>query len=89
MANASAETIMDLRIGDIFNSLLAKIKPAIAATTSAGERTSKNYAFVDSVARRNVELTMTNIRRDSPVLSGMESSGAIKIAGAMYDLKRV
>jgi carbonic anhydrase len=67
--------------------LLAKIKPAVAATTYAGERTSKNYTFVDAVARTNVGITMANIRKDSPVLAEMESSGAIKIAGAMYNLE--
>jgi carbonic anhydrase len=138
-SRAPAETILDLRIGDIFNSrvagnvansdilgsmefacklagakvvlvmghtacgaikgaidnaelgnltgLLAKIKPAVAATTFSGERSSKNYAFVDAVARKNVEITMTNIRKDSPVLAEMESNGAIKIAGAMYNLQ--
>ena len=137
-SRAPAETIMDLRIGDVFNSrlagnvenadilggmefacklsgakvvlvmghtacgaikgaidnaelgnltgLLAKIKPAVAATAYAGERTSKNYGFVDAVARKNVELTLANIRSGSPVLAGMESSGAIKITGAMYNL---
>src|SRR5262245_27364995 len=116
-SRAPAETIMDLRIGDIFNNriagnvenpdvlggmefacklsgakvilvmghtacgavkgaidnaelgnltgLLAKIKPAVAATTYSGERTSKNYAFVDAVARKNVELTVGNIRKSS------------------------
>jgi carbonic anhydrase len=67
--------------------LLAKIKPAVEATQYAGERSAKNYAFVDMVARKNVELTMAAIRRDSPVLAGMESSGAIKIAGSMYNLE--
>ena len=67
--------------------LLAKIKPAVAATKYTGERTSKNYAFVDAVARKNVELTMANIRKDSPVLAEMESKSAIKIAGAMYNLE--
>ena len=138
-SRAPAETIMDLRIGDVFNSrvagnienpdilgsmefacklsgakvvlvmghtscgaikgaidnaelgnltgLLAKIRPAVDATAYAGERTSKNYAFVDAVARRNVAMTMANIRKDSPVLAGMESSGAIRIAGAMYSLQ--
>ena len=38
-------------------------------------------------ARKNVELTMDDIRRDSPVLAGLETSGAIKIAGAMYNLQ--
>ena len=66
--------------------LLAKIKPAVTATVYTGERSSKNYAFVDAVARKNVELTIADIRKDSPVLAGMESSGTIKIAGAMYNL---
>jgi carbonic anhydrase len=138
-SRASAETILDLRIGDVFNSrvagnvenpdilgsmefacklagakvvlvmghtacgaikgaidnaelgnltgLLAKIKPAVAATIYTGARTSKNYAFVDAVARKNVEIAINNIRKDSPVLAAMESSGAIKIAGAMYNLE--
>jgi carbonic anhydrase len=67
--------------------LLAKIKPAVAATTYSGERTSKNYAFVDAVARKNVELTVAGIRKNSPVLAGMEQGGALKIAGAMYNLE--
>jgi carbonic anhydrase len=67
--------------------LLAKIKPAIEATSYTGERTSKNYGFVDAVARKNVEQTIAAIRKDSPVLAQMESSGSIKIAGAMYNLE--
>jgi carbonic anhydrase len=138
-SRASAETILDLRIGDVFNSrvagnvenpdilgsmefacklagakvvlvmghtacgaikgaidnaelgnltgLLAKIQPAVAATLYTGERTSRNYAFVDAVARKNVEITMAGIRKDSPVLAEMESHGTIKIAGAMYNLE--
>jgi carbonic anhydrase len=138
-SRAPAETILDLRIGDVFNArvagnvenpdilgsmefacklagakvvlvmghtacgaikgaidnaelgnltgLLAKIKPAVSATSYSGERTSKNYAFVDAVARKNVEITIADIRKDSPVLAAMESNGAIKIAGAMYNLE--
>jgi carbonic anhydrase len=67
--------------------LLAKIKPAVEATDYKGERSAKNYAFVDAVARKNVELTVANIRKDSPVLAELESSGAIKITGAMYNLQ--
>ena len=139
-SRAPAETILDLRIGDIFNSrvagnvenpdilgsmefackvegakvvlvmghtacgaikgaidnaelgnltgLLAKIRPAVDQTTTvAGERTSKNNAFVNAVARKNVEITMSNIRKGSPVLAEMETNGAIKITGAMYNLE--
>ena len=67
--------------------LLAKIRPAVEATQYQGERSAKNYAFVDAVARKNVELTMIDIHRRSPVLADLETSGAIKIAGAMYDLE--
>lgn len=67
--------------------LLAKIKPAVEATDYKGERSAKNYAFVDAVARKNVEMTVANIRKDSPVLAGLESNGTIKIAGAMYNLE--
>ncbi|WP_407159441.1 carbonic anhydrase family protein [Bradyrhizobium sp. STM 3557] len=67
--------------------LLAKIKPAVEATDYKGERSAKNYDFVDAVARKNVELTVANIRKDSPVLAELESNGAIKVTGAMYNLK--
>lgn len=48
---------------------------------------AKNYEFVDAVARKNVELTMDHIRRRSPLLAELESSHAIKILGAMYNLE--
>jgi carbonic anhydrase len=138
-SRAPAETIMDLGIGDVFNSrvagnianedilgsmefackvagakavlvmghtacgaikgaidnvelgnltgLLAKIKPAVKATDYGGARTASNYEFVDAVARTNVALTMADIRSRSGVLRELESDGAIKIAGAMYDLQ--
>src|SRR5215467_6239168 len=78
--------IDNAKLGNL-TGLLEKIRPAVDATTYSGERTSSNYAFVDAVARKNVELTIRDIRKDSPVLAGLESSGAIKIAGAMYNLK--
>ena len=67
--------------------LLAKIKPAIDATAYTGERSAKNYGFVDAVARKNVEMTVADIRKDSPVLAGLEAKGGIKMAGAMYNLE--
>jgi carbonic anhydrase len=66
--------------------LLDQIKPAVQATSFSGERLSKNYAFVDALARTNVEITVDNIRKNSAVLAELERSGKIKIAGAMYDL---
>ena len=67
--------------------LLAKIRPAVDATRYQGERSAKNYDFVDAVARKNVELTTADIRRRSAVLADLGTSGAIKIVGAMYNLE--
>jgi carbonic anhydrase len=67
--------------------LLVKIKPAIEATAYTGERSAKNYAFVDTVARKNVEMTVADIRKDSPVLAELEAKGGIKMTGAMYNLE--
>jgi carbonic anhydrase len=67
--------------------LLAKIRPAVEATQYSGERSGKNYAFVDAVARKNVELTTGDIPRRSAVLADLKTSGAVKIVGAMYNLE--
>lgn len=67
--------------------LLDKIKPAVQATNYSVERSAKNYAFVDAVARTNVQITMDNVRKNSAVLANLESKGTIKIAGAMYNLE--
>jgi carbonic anhydrase len=55
----------------------------VAATEYKGERSAKNYDFVDAVARKNVELTISEIRRRSAVLAELETSRAIKIIGAI------
>jgi carbonic anhydrase len=78
--------IDNVKLGHL-TGLLAKIRPAVQSTQYEGERSAKNYGFVDAVARRNVELTMTDIHTRSTVISDLESSGAVKIAGAMYNLE--
>jgi carbonic anhydrase len=78
--------IANVELGNL-TGLLDKIKPAVQATQYDGERSATNYAFVDAVAKKNVELTIANIRRDSPVLAELESKGTIEIVGAMYNLK--
>jgi carbonic anhydrase len=78
--------IDDVKLGNL-TALLEKIRPAVEATQYTGERTGKNYAFVDAVARKNVELTIAKIREQSPVLRELESAGSIKIAGSMYILE--
>lgn len=78
--------IEGVQLGNL-TALLAKIHPAVEATVFKGDRSSKNPAFVDAVAAKNVELTIDSIRANSPVLCDLESAKAIKIAGAMYNLE--
>jgi len=42
---------------------------------------------VNAVARTNAQLTMANIRSRSTVLAALESDGALRIAGAMYNIE--
>ncbi|AOW21306.1 carbonic anhydrase family protein [Urechidicola croceus] len=78
----------DAKLGNL-TSMLAKIKPAVDAVEEpkdASLRNSKNIDFVNTVAAKNVQLTIENIRKDSEVLAEMEKKGEIKIVGAMYDI---
>jgi carbonic anhydrase len=78
--------IDNVELGNL-TALLAKIRPAVEATEFDGERTSKNPAFVNAVARKNVELTMAQLLEKSSVLRELQSKRVIKIAGAMYELE--
>ena len=78
--------IDNVQLGNL-TGLLAKIRPAVEATQYEGDRSAKNYGFVDAVARKNVELTVTDIHRRSAILADLEKSGAIKIVGSMYNLE--
>ena len=77
--------IDDAVLGNL-TGLLARIKPAIPETKFEGEKSSKNPAYVDAVARTNVTVTLQNIRQRSPVLTDLEKKGSIQITGAMYNL---
>ncbi len=69
--------------------MLDKIMPAVDAieTAPGEERNSSNINFVNTVAMKNVEMTIANIKSESPVLNEMFESGEIDIVGAMYDVK--
>jgi carbonic anhydrase len=77
--------IDDVEMGNL-TGLLARVKPAITATAFSGDKSSKNAAYVDAVAKTNVRLSIENVRRRSPILEGLEKKGTIQIVGAMYDL---
>ena len=66
--------------------LLARFKAAVDATVYDGARTSKNYAFVDAVARTQTLKSAQEVRQRSRVLAGLESEGRIKIVSSMYDI---
>lgn len=83
---AIKSAIDDVKMGNI-TAMLAKIKPAIAGSQDfVGDKTSKNDDFVDAVAKKNVLLTIQNIKAKSPILKEMAEKGEIKIVGAYYDL---
>jgi carbonic anhydrase len=77
--------IANVELGHL-TALLEKIKPAIPATTFAGEKTGSNADFVDAVAATNVRRTVGEIRERSSVLAGLEKQGKIKFVGSMYHL---
>jgi carbonic anhydrase len=54
--------IDNVQLGNL-TGLLAKIRPAVEATQYEGDRSAKNYGFVNAVAHKNVELTTIDIYR--------------------------
>lgn len=84
---AVKSAVDDVKLGNI-TGLLDRIKPSVQSFPDyKGEKTGKNYEFVDMVGKKNVEETIANIRKDSPILKEMEDKGEIKIAGAFYDIE--
>lgn len=75
----------DVRMGNL-TGLLDKIRPAVNATTTDGERKSSNSRFVEEVALRNVELTVAAIPERSPILGEMIAKNEIGIVGGHYDV---
>lgn len=74
-----------VELGNITH-LLKNIEPAVDATETDGERSSKNDSFVADVVENNVKLTMQRIREKSPILKEMEDKGEIKIVGGVYSI---
>lgn len=74
-----------VELGNITH-LLKNIEPAVDATKTDGERSSKNDFFVAQVVENNVKLTIERIREKSPILKEMEDNGEIKIVGGVYSI---
>lgn len=77
--------IDDVKLGNL-TATLAHIRPAVAATKTDGERSSKNDKFVQAVAETNVKAAVAMLTSQSPVLQGLVSDGQLRIVGAMHDL---
>lgn len=76
------------RLGNL-TALINKIEPAVDAVIEPQDkslRNSSNIEFVNRVAEKNVEMTISEIRSASPVLNEMEKNGEIKIIGGIYDI---
>jgi carbonic anhydrase len=54
-------------------------------TPEGVERSAKNLEFVNSVAYKNVELSIQDINNQSPILRKLQEEGKIDIVGAIYD----
>ena len=76
------------RMGNL-TALINKIEPAVDVVTTPDDesiRNSSNISFVNSVAAKNVEMTLTDIRKKSEILKEMEANGDLIIIGGMYDV---
>ena len=76
------------RMGNL-TALINKIEPAVDAVTTPDDesiRNSSNISFVNSVAAKNVEMTLIDIRKKSEILKEMEANGDLIIIGGMYDI---
>ena len=84
---AIKSAIDDVELGNI-TGLLSRIKPAVSRSKEkfSGETKSSNKDFVEHVCHSNIELVVSEIRANSPILKEMEEKGEIKIVGAKYDM---
>ncbi|PCI99024.1 MAG: carbonic anhydrase [Flavobacteriales bacterium] len=71
----------NVELGNV-TALLNKIKPAVNAI--GGEMTLEN---IEAVAIKNVELSIEQIKKESPILAEMEQNDEIKIIGASYSVE--
>jgi carbonic anhydrase len=77
----------DVKLGNL-TAALKPIKLAVAhvnSPTTSELRNSKNIDFVNSVALKNVELSIEDIKGESPILLEMYNKKEIDIVGAMYN----
>ena len=73
-------------LGNI-TAMLENIQPAIDSLDAyEGDKTSSNPEFVHLVTERNIQLSIEDIRKRSPVIEDLEQKGQVKVVGALYDM---
>ena len=72
-----------VELGNI-TALLSKIKPVVEAVDT--DSSEMHDDKIEEVAELNVELSITRILQESPILAEMAEKGEIEIVGAMYDV---
>jgi carbonic anhydrase len=84
---AVKSAIDNVKLGNI-TTLLQKISPAVTSAKASfkGNAFSSNPAFVETVCDENVKIAIKEIRRKSPILKEMETTGEMMIVGVVYDM---
>jgi carbonic anhydrase len=73
-------------LGNI-TAMLENIQPAIDSLADyKGDKSSSNPEYVHMVTERNVQLSLEDIRKRSPIVADLEKKGEVKIVGALYDM---
>ena len=76
-----------VELGNI-TKMLTRIEPAVASLEDyPGQKTSDDSKFLAKVIDRNVLMTISYIRKNSPILKMMEENGDLIIVGGVYDMK--
>ena len=78
--------IDDVKLGNL-TAMLTNIRPAVEATKTDGDRTSKNKAFVQAVAIANAKLAAAKIVTASPVMKELVDAKQLRVVPAMHDLE--
>ena len=73
----------NVELGNI-TSLLNKIKPAVDFIKKGEEPMADDE--IEEVAKKNVKLSISRIRKESPILAEMEEQSEIEIVGAVYSV---
>ena len=75
-----------VELGNI-TKMLTRIEPAVASLENyPGQKTSKDPKFLSKVIERNVLMTISYIRKNSPILKMMEENGDLILVGGIYDM---